>query len=275
MIEMRLSNILNGKNYIFGGKNCKKNKISNPLFSIITPVKNDVLNIEKTIQSVLKQKYKNFQYIIVDGNSDDGTLDVIKKYNNKIDFWVSCDDKNLWEAINTGIKLSSGQIIGIINSKDIYYKNALEVVKKYFLNFKIDFLFGAVKKNKVYYLFEPKKISYRFNIYPAHSIGFFIKKKSQYKVGFYDESLAHCADYDLFYRIIKKTNFKGMPTNKKEVLGKFDLTGISSSLSFLHQLYYEMLVRLKNKQNIFFLIFLIIARIFHKIINYKKVTKIY
>ena len=153
----RLSNILNGKNYIFGGKNCRKVKLSHPLFSIITPVKNDVLNIEKTIQSVLQQKYKNFQYIIVDGNSDDGTLDVIKKYNNKIDFWVSYDDKNLWEAINTGIKLSTGHIIGIINSKDIYYKNALKIVKKYFLNFKIDFLFGAVKKNKVYYLYEPKK----------------------------------------------------------------------------------------------------------------------
>jgi glycosyltransferase involved in cell wall biosynthesis len=271
----RLSNILNGKNYIFGGKNCRKVKLSHPLFSIITPVKNDVLNIEKTIQSVLQQKYKNFQYIIVDGNSDDGTLDVIKKYNNKIDFWVSYDDKNLWEAINTGIKLSTGHIIGIINSKDIYYKNALKIVKKYFLNFKIDFLFGAVKKNKVYYLYEPKKISYRFNIYPAHSIGFFNKKKTQYKVGFYDESLAYCSDYDLFYRIIKEKKFKGMPTNKKEVLGKFDLTGMSSSLSFLHQLYYEMLVRLKNKQNIFFLLFLIIARIFHKIINYKKVVKIY
>jgi len=233
------------------------------------------LNIEKTIQSVLKQKYKNFQYIIVDGNSDDGTIDVIKKYNNKIDFWVSCDDKNLWEAINTGIKLSSGQIIGIINSKDIYYKNALEIVKKYFLNFRIDFLFGAVKKNKVYYLFEPQKISYRFNIYPAHSIGFFIKKKIQHKVGFYNESLAHCSDYDLFYRLITKKKFKGMSTSKKEVLGKFDLNGISSSLSFVHQLYYEMLVRFKNKQNIIFLFFLIIARIFHKIINYKKVVKIY
>jgi glycosyltransferase involved in cell wall biosynthesis len=275
MNVMRLSNILSGKNYVFGGKNSKKKKLLQPLFSIITPVKNDVLNIEKTIQSVLKQKYKNFQYIIVDGNSDDGTIDVIKKYNNKIDFWVSCDDKNLWEAINTGIKLSSGQIIGIINSKDIYYKNALEIVKKYFLNFRIDFLFGAVKKNKVYYLFEPQKISYRFNIYPAHSIGFFIKKKIQHKVGFYDESLAHCSDYDLFYRLITKKKFIGMSTSKKEVLGKFDLNGISSSLSFLHQLYYEMLVRFKNKQNIIFLFFLIIARIFHKIINCKKVVKIY
>ena len=259
MNPIGLSNILSGKNYIFGGKNSKESKLLNPLFSIITPVKNDVLNIEKTIQSVLKQKYKNFQYIIVDGNSDDGTLDVIKKYNNKIDFWISRDDKNLWEAINTGIKLSSGQIIGVINSKDIYYKNALEIVKKYFLNFKIDFLFGAVKKNKVYYLFEPQKISYRFNIFPAHSIGFVKKKKSQYKVGFYDESLAHCSDYDLFYRMICKEKFKGMPTSKKEVLGKFDLNGISSRLSFLHQLYYEMLVRLKNKKNIFFLILLIIA----------------
>jgi hypothetical protein len=73
--------------------------------------------------------------------------------------------------------------------------------------------------------------------------------------------------------IIKK-KFKGMPTSKKEVLGKFDLNGISSSLGLLHQLYYEMLVRFKNKQNIIFLFFLIIARIFHKIINYKKAAKI-
>jgi glycosyltransferase involved in cell wall biosynthesis len=274
MNALRLSNILTGKNYVFGGKNSKKHKISHPLFSIITPVKNDVLNIERTIQSVLNQKYKNFQYIIVDGNSDDGTIDVIKKYNDKIDFWVSCEDRNLWQAINTGIRLSSGLIIGIINSKDIYYKNALKIVEKYFLNFKIDFLFGAVKKNKVYHLFEPQKISYRFNIYPAHSIGFFIKRKSQNKVGLYDESLAHCSDYDLFYRMIKQKKFKGMPTNKKEVLGKFDLNGISSNLSFIHQLYYEMLVRFKNKQNIIFLFFLITARIFHKIINFKKV-KVY
>lgn len=272
---MKLSNILNGKNYLFGGKYLKKKKSTIPLFSIITPVKNDVLNIEKTIKSVLKQKNKNFQYIIVDGNSDDGTLDIIKKYESKIDIWVSCDDKNLWQAINTGIKLSRGKIIGIINSKDVYYKNALEIVNKYFLNFKIDFLFGAVKKSKIYHLFEPQKISYRFNIYPAHSIGFFIKRRSQHKLGFYNESLTYCSDYDLFYRMIKKEKLKGMSTNKSEVLGKFDLGGMSSKVSFFNQLYYEMLVRFQNKQNIFFLFFLIIARVLHKIINYKKLFRIY
>ena len=68
---------------------------------------------------------------------------------------------------------------------------------------------------------------------------------------------------------------KGMSTNKSEVLGKFDLGGMSSKVSFFNQLYYEMLVRFQNKQNIFFLFFLTIARGLHKIINYKKLFRIY
>ena len=84
--------------------------------SIITVVKNDVQNIEKTIKSLLNQSYKNFEHIIIDGKSTDGTLSIIKKYKNiKL---VSKKDKNLWEAMNSGIKHSKGDIIGILNSME-------------------------------------------------------------------------------------------------------------------------------------------------------------
>ena len=114
--------------------------------SIITAVKNDENNIEKTIKSVVNQSYKNYEHIIIDGKSSDKTVKRIKKYKHiKL---ISQKDKNLWDAINKGIKISKGQIIGILNSNDIFYKNALKIVNKYFNENKIDFLFGAVKKDR-------------------------------------------------------------------------------------------------------------------------------
>ena len=75
----------------------KKNTKSKPLITIITVVKNDNKNIIRTIKSVINQPYKNIEYIIIDGKSNDGTLEKIKSYENKIDFWVSKKDNNLWD----------------------------------------------------------------------------------------------------------------------------------------------------------------------------------
>ena len=111
----------------------KKNKIT-----IITPVKNDEKNIEKTIKSVLDQSYKNFEYIVVDGKSNDGTLKIIKKFRNKLKYF-SKKDKNLWDAINYGIKKSSGEVICILNSNDFFYKNALKIANRYFNDLKLDY----------------------------------------------------------------------------------------------------------------------------------------
>ena len=110
----------------------KKNIKSNPLISIITVVKNDEKKILKTIKSVFNQSYKNFEYIIIDGASKDKTINILKKNQKKIDILISKKDKNLWSAMNKGIALSSGSIIGIINSGDTYYRNTLKYVKKYF-----------------------------------------------------------------------------------------------------------------------------------------------
>ena len=136
------------KKLIQGGlrlKNKKNYYSSKPEFSIITVVLNDKYGIKKTIKSILKQKLKNFEYLVIDGGSTDGTLSVIKKYSNKIDYWISKKDKGIWDAVNKGIILSRGKYINTINAGDTYYsKNSLKIINNYFKRDKaVDFVFGA------------------------------------------------------------------------------------------------------------------------------------
>ena len=115
--------------------------------SIITAVYNGDKYLEKTIKSVLSQK-KIFEYIVIDGASTDKSLQIIKKYSKSIDYWVSEKDKGLYDAFNKGMKLSQGKYIGIINSDDIYTKNAFNIIFKYIKKYpEKDFIFGSVKKH--------------------------------------------------------------------------------------------------------------------------------
>ena len=106
--------------------------IKNYKISVITVTKNSEKYLEENIKSLSNQTYKNFEHIIIDGDSRDGTLQIIKKYSNNITKWISEPDQGLYFAMNKGIQLSSGDIIGILNSDDIYYPEALNIVNKYF-----------------------------------------------------------------------------------------------------------------------------------------------
>ena len=97
-------------------------KTKKKLLSIITVVKNDVNNIESTIKSILSQKYKNIQYIIIDGKSTDGTVSLIKSYKRKIDKIIIAKDNGIYDAMNKGIKIASGKYIGFCNSGDVLKK---------------------------------------------------------------------------------------------------------------------------------------------------------
>jgi len=108
-------------------------KNTKPLISIITVVKNNEKYLEETIQSVVNQNFKNFEYIIVDGKSTDGTIEIIKKYNNKIDYWISENDKGIYDAFNKGLDIANGNLIGFVNSDDILTPNALEILNNYYL----------------------------------------------------------------------------------------------------------------------------------------------
>ena len=173
--------------------------------SIITVTKNSEKFLEDNIKSLSNQTYKNFEHIIIDGKSTDNTIEIIKKNSHKIFKWVSEPDDGLYYAMNKGIQLSTGHIIGILNSDDLYYPNALEIVNRYFsMDESLDFLFGTVQKHKLMHGYFPKKIKWTFGFYTTHSVGFFIKKSSQLEVGLYDTQYKFSSDYDLFYRIIEK-----------------------------------------------------------------------
>ena len=105
-----------------------------PKISIVTVCYNSAATIEQTIQSVLGQSYPNIEYIIIDGGSTDGTVDIIKKYASQLAYWVSEPDKGIYDAMNKGIWRTSGDIIGIINSDDWYADNALSMVADYFVS---------------------------------------------------------------------------------------------------------------------------------------------
>ena len=241
-------------------------KRKNHKISIITVCLNSEKYIERCINSVRNQNYpKNkIEHIIIDGASKDKTLEIINKFRKDLFFFESKKDKGIYHAMNKGIKKSTGNIIGILNSDDYYYKNTFKIVNDYFLKKNIDFLFGSVNHKRIYHGFYPKKIWYKLNIYPSHSVSFFIKKNSQLKLGLYDQKFKFSADRDLFYRLTS-SNLKGLATKKTEIFGKFNIDGISSKLNyFRYTVLEEAKIRHKNSQNIFFIFFLSILNIFYK-----------
>ena len=246
--------------------------MKNYKISIITVTKNSEKFLHQNILSVKSQNYKNFEHIFVDGNSEDKTLEIIKSYKKKkIKLIKNKNDKGLYHAMNVGIKNSSGDIIGILNSDDIYYKNTLKIVNKYFNEYKdLDFLFGSVYKHKLLSGYNPDIINWSFGFYTTHSVGFFIKKKSQLKVGLYDLKYNYSADYDLFLRMIKRFKLKGLSTKKEEIFGKFRPGGLSSKINFLDYLIECNKIRLNNGQNFFQVYIIFLLRILK---NFKKIIK--
>lgn len=100
-----------------------KGNINNPRISVITVCYNAVSTIENTILSVVNQTYDNIEYIVIDGGSTDGTIDLIQKYKNNINYWVSEPDKGIYDAMNKATKVASGDFLFFLNSDDLLYNN--------------------------------------------------------------------------------------------------------------------------------------------------------
>ena len=242
-----------------------------PKISIITSVLNDEKGIENTIKSVINQKYKNLEYIVVDGGSTDKTLKIIKKYKKYITKIVSEKDHGIYYGFNRGLNLATGDLIGFINSSDAYTSKAFKLLIKYYRDYQnVDFFFGAVKKHYgVLYGYKPWKIYFSWGFYSSHSTGFFIKKHAAKIVGNYNTLYRISSDYDYFYRMIIKHKFKGIGTKKSELFGIFARGGYSSKVPMINRTLEEILIRKNNGQNILTLLFIFFVKI---VFNYKKLN---
>ena len=237
--------------------------------SIITVTKNSEKYLEENILSLESQSYKNYEHIIIDGNSTDQTKNIINRHKEKISYSVSEPDDGLYFAMNKGIEKATGEIIGILNSDDIFYPDALRIVSKYFSKDpKLDFLFGSVYKHKLMHGYNPKKIKWTFGFYTTHSVGFFIRREAQKKIGYYDTQYKWSADYDLFYKMIVKFKFHGMATRRDEILGKFRTGGLSSKIRYLDFLLENNKIRLNNGQNVILVYLIFILRILRNVKNF-------
>jgi glycosyltransferase involved in cell wall biosynthesis len=123
----------------------KQSQKNMPLITVVTVVRNRKKTLEETILSAINQTYKNVEYIIVDGASTDGTLDIVRKYEDKIDYWMSEPDKGIYDAMNKGIDLATGDYIALLNSDDWYEHDTCEIIVKKINEVKADVYFGMVR----------------------------------------------------------------------------------------------------------------------------------
>ena len=206
--------------------------------SIITVVRNNKETVKNAIDSVLGQTYKNIEYIVVDGASTDGTVEMVRSYGDKISQFISEPDSGLYSAMNKGISLATGDVIGILNSDDFYIDDkVIQRVVKEFEEKNVDSVYADLvyvepknlNKTVRYYdssKFNPSKFSYGWM--PAHPT-FFVKKDTYEKHGVFRTDLKIAADFDILIRFLltHKISYSYM----QEVLVKMRVGGVSTSFN--------------------------------------------
>lgn len=203
--------------------------MSETKISVITITFNSEKTLERTIKSIIQQNYKNLEYIIVDGGSTDGTLNIIDKYKNYITKWISEPDEGISNAFNKGIKMATGDIIGIINSDDGLLLNALETINNEY-DETVDVYRGKLLLWKEDTDTKVEEIpSMHFSFAGMNNISHqstFVTKRAYEKFGNYDESCKYVMDYDLLLRFEQKgAKFKYVDST----LAFYSLGGITFS----------------------------------------------
>ena len=201
-----------------------------PKLSIITINYNNLDGLKRTVESVVNQTWQEFEYIIIDGGSTDGSAEYIESQSDKIDYWVSEPDKGIYNAMNKGIAKATGEYLLFLNSGDELYdievlnKNSIAVHTEDFVYFDI-FLFYATETKTHEY---PERLN--FESFMNGSLGHpttFIKRDLFGKIGLYDENLKIVSDWKFFMIAILKHGCSSRKVNA--VLAKFYMDGISSN----------------------------------------------
>lgn len=212
----------------------KTSSTANLKITIITVTYNSSATLADTLKSVARQSYKNIEHIVVDGRSTDNTVDIIQSFPH-VSKWISEKDAGLYDAMNKGVRMATGDIIGILNSDDVYaHTDVLANVAKHFNNGDVDTLYGDLhyvnpddlnKTVRVWRSGSFKRSNFNFGWMPPHPT-FFVRKEVYEEVGLFNLSLKSAADYELMLRILYKHKFNA--AYLPEVLVKMRAGGVSN-----------------------------------------------
>jgi len=203
--------------------------------SIITATYNSASTVNDTLQSVAKQDHHETEHIIVDGSSSDSTLSIVRKYPH-VSKIISEKDTGIYDAMNKGISLASGNVIGILNSDDFYtHHRVLSKVADAFADPETDVVYGdlqyvladdVTKIVRTWKAGNFKRSSFYFGWMPPHPT-FFVRKRVYDQTGLFNISLRSAADYELMLRILLKNDFRAVYI--PEILVKMRAGGMSNA----------------------------------------------
>lgn len=222
------------------------------LISIITINYNNLEGLKKTMNSVINQTWQEFEYIVIDGGSTDGSAAFIESKNDEIDYWVSEKDSGIYNAMNKGIEKSSGDYLLFLNSGDLFFNNKiLEENHKHvkltdIIYFNLNVSDGIKSKNVKY----PEKLSFSYFVHDSlpHPATF-IKRNLFEKIGMYDENHKIVSDWKFFILSICKFNHSYVRIDS--VLSTFYLDGLSSVPENKKQIKLERIKILKEEFSAF------------------------
>jgi glycosyltransferase involved in cell wall biosynthesis len=215
--------------------------LSGPLFSIITVVRNNVGGIEKTITSVRRQSYRPIQYIIIDGGSTDGTVDIIRNNEDVISIWRSEPDRNVYDAMNKGLALAHGDWIMFLNSDDTFYRNTVARYARILDCRALDYLYGATHRldatgNRfVDRPVDSEQIAQRaFSEMPVPHTSLCINARVYRQIGGFDTRYQIAGDQEHFLRMCQ-AGFAG--ADSKVVVGTTMAGGLSDNYRVTFEFY--------------------------------------
>ncbi|WP_034467808.1 glycosyltransferase family 2 protein [Butyrivibrio proteoclasticus] len=203
-----------------------------PLFTIITVCYNSEKTIERTIQSVLNQTNKDYEYLIIDGASTDGTLDIVRKYKARFDGrlkLISEKDNGIYDAMNKGIQKASGTLIGIVNSDDYLEEDALDNIANAYDGYDYEILYGMLRtvrngQEVQVYIKNHELIDEDMIAHPSC----FVTKKIYDAFGMYSLDYKYSADYEFMLRMSRNPEVKFKEVYK--IISNFSIDGASSSV---------------------------------------------